>query len=148
MPVTADTVTTDAIRALRDAIFDRVSRGVDAKEDRKNHEICEMALNEMLPASTRQAARSHCARLVNASVQEPLQRKIPSRERLLEAALLEMVKLFDAALRPGFYDREVVERVDAWKELLRCSAIGCGLGGRCDGIGLNQYPCPLKDVQP
>ncbi len=26
--------------------------------------------------------------------------------------------------------------------LSRCVAIGCGLGGRCDGAGTAQYPCP------
>lgn len=30
--------------------------------------------------------------------------------------------------------------------LTRCSHIGCGLAGRCDGVGIAQYPCPLPDI--
>jgi hypothetical protein len=35
-------------------------------------------------------------------------------------------------------------RVRVAKELVRCSALGCGLGGACDGKGGITYPCPLK----
>ena len=34
--------------------------------------------------------------------------------------------------------------VNQAKELIRCRVLGCGLAGACDGVGGDQYPCPLK----
>jgi hypothetical protein len=36
--------------------------------------------------------------------------------------------------------------VNQAKELIRCRVLGCGLGGACDGVGSDQYPCPLAVV--
>ena len=35
--------------------------------------------------------------------------------------------------------------VNQAKELIRCRVLGCGLAGACDGEGLGQHPCPLKE---
>jgi hypothetical protein len=35
--------------------------------------------------------------------------------------------------------------VNQAKELIRCRVLHCGLAGACDGIGIDQYPCPLKE---
>jgi hypothetical protein len=37
--------------------------------------------------------------------------------------------------------------VNQAKELIRCRVLGCGLAGACDGVGSDQYPCPLKEGQ-
>ncbi len=31
------------------------------------------------------------------------------------------------------------------KELIRCRVLHCDLAGACDGVGIEQYPCPLKE---
>lgn len=36
--------------------------------------------------------------------------------------------------------------VNEAKELIRCRVLSCGLAGACDGIGGDQYPCPLKEA--
>lgn len=35
--------------------------------------------------------------------------------------------------------------VNQAKELIRCRVLGCGLAGACNGVGGDQYPCPLKE---
>jgi hypothetical protein len=35
--------------------------------------------------------------------------------------------------------------VNEAKELIRCRVLNCGHAGACDGIGSDQYPCPLKE---
>ena len=37
--------------------------------------------------------------------------------------------------------------VNEAKELIRCRVLNCGHAGACDGIGSDQYPCPLKENQ-
>lgn len=40
------------------------------------------------------------------------------------------------------------QRVRDAKELIRCIVQECGLGGACNGKGTDQYPCPLRALDP
>lgn len=35
--------------------------------------------------------------------------------------------------------------VNEAKELIRCRVLACGRAGACNGVGTDQYPCPLKE---
>lgn len=56
----------------------------------------------------------------------------------LQRALCTLIHL---AKNNGFNDDVDVNEA---KELIRCSVLGCGLAGACDGVGSARYPCPLK----
>jgi hypothetical protein len=57
----------------------------------------------------------------------------------LQRALCALIHLAKAN---GLNDEIIVNQA---KELIRCRVLNCGLAGACDGIGGDQYPCPLKE---
>lgn len=67
--ITADTITDEQIRELRDAAYQRIERVrvlVDTKADRETHALCESALNEMCHPPRRREARARLAEILNA----------------------------------------------------------------------------------
>jgi hypothetical protein len=57
----------------------------------------------------------------------------------LQRSLCALIQLAKAN---GLNDNEDVNEA---KELIRCSVLGCGSAGACDGVGTGRYPCPLRE---
>lgn len=99
-------------------------------------------------AKERDDYKSQLDELVNATILGPLKGKTAHdeivtlrAERLeLRRSLFELIELCSLDSVGAVDD----DRVRKAKELIRCSVQGCGLGGACDGKGLAQYPCPLR----
>lgn len=66
----------------------------------------------------------------------------------LKRAIFDLIELNNKHLENQDEEtKEAWDTVRAAKELIRCTVQECGLGGACDGKGLDQYPCPLRNVR-
>jgi HEPN domain-containing protein len=67
----------------------------------------------------------------------------------LKRAVFELVELAQQQVlaSPDEESKETWYTIRNAKELIRCTVQECGLGGACDGKGLDQYPCPLRNVR-